>query len=411
MVMINPEDTSAFLKYSPTETLMPQPETLELSKQKSKLIIGIPKEVTFQENRIALVPEAVGLLAQKGHRILIESEAGKIAHFPDTEFSEMGGEIVSTAEEAYQADIILKVAPPTSEEISLLKTHQTIISSVQLSSFKEDAFRQMIAKKITAISFENIKDKTGQHPVIRAMSEIAGNTSIILAAEYLSNLEYGKGIMLGGFSGIIPTEVVIIGAGTVGEYAARAAMGMGALVKIFDDSIYKLRRLQASFNNRIFTSILHPQILLQSLKNADVVIGAIRVSDGKTSVIVTEEMVKSMKKGSVLIDVSIDQGGCFETSHLTNHSDPIFEKFGVTHYCVPNIASKVPHTASFAFSNFFAPTLLRTGEEGGIENLLRIDYGFRQGVYLYNGILTNKYMGNYFHIPSQDIDLLMAAMH
>jgi len=411
MVMINPEDTSAFLKYSPTETLMPQPETLELSKQKSKLIIGIPKEVTFQENRIALVPEAVGLLAQKGHRILIESEAGKIAHFPDTEFSEMGGEIVSTAEEVYQADIILKVAPPTSEEISLLKTHQTIISSVQLSSFEEDAFRQMIAKKITAISFENIKDKTGQHPVIRAMSEIAGNTSIILAAEYLSNLEYGKGIMLGGFSGITPTEVVIIGAGTVGEYAARAAMGMGALVKIFDDSIYKLRRLQASFNNRIFTSILHPQILLQSLKNADVVIGAIRVSDGKTSVIVTEEMVKSMKKGSVLIDVSIDQGGCFETSHLTNHSDPIFEKFGVTHYCVPNIASKVPHTASFAFSNFFAPTLLRTGEEGGIENLLRIDYGFRQGVYLYNGILTNKYMGNYFHIPSQDIDLLMAAMH
>jgi len=409
--MINPEDTSAFLKYSPTETLMPQPETLEISKQKSKLIIGIPKEVTFQENRIALVPEAVGLLVQKGHRILIESDAGKIAHFPNIEFSEMGGEIVSTAEELYQADIILKVASPTSEEISLLKTHQTIISSVQLSSFKEDAFRQMMAKKITAISFENIKDKTGQHPVIRAMSEIAGNTSIILAAEYLSNLEYGKGIMLGGFSGITPTEVVIIGAGTVGEFAARAAMGMGALVKIFDDSIYKLRRLQASFNNRIFTSILHPQILLQSLKNADVVIGALRVSDGKTSVVVTEEMVKSMKKGSVLIDVSIDQGGCFETSHLTNHSNPIFEKFGVTHYCVPNIASKVPHTASFAFSNFFAPTLLKTGEEGGIENLFRTDYGLRQGVYLYNGVLTNKYMGDYFHIPSQDIDLLMAAMH
>jgi len=411
MVMINPEDTSAFLKYSPTETLMPQPETLEISKQKSKLIIGIPREVTFQENRIALVPEAVGLLVQKGHRILIESEAGKIAHFPNIEYSEMGGEIVSTSEEVYQADIILKVASPTSEEISLLKTHQTIISSVQLSSFKEDAFRQMMAKKITAISFENIKDKTGQHPVIRAMSEIAGNTSIILAAEYLSNLEYGKGIMLGGFSGITPTEVVIIGAGTVGEFAARAAMGMGALVKIFDDSIYKLRRLQASFNNRIFTSILHPQILLQSLKNADVVIGALRVSDGKTSMVVTEEMVKSMKKGSVLIDVSIDQGGCFETSHLTNHSNPIFEKFGVTHYCVPNIASKVPHTASFAFSNFFAPTLLKTGEEGGIENLFRTDYGLRQGVYLYNGVLTNKYMGDYFHIPSQDIDLLMAAMH
>jgi len=409
--MINPEDATAFLKYSNAETLMPKPETLEIFRQKSKLIIGIPKETTFQENRIALVPEAVGLLIQKGHRIFIESESGKIAHFPNKEFSELGGEIVSSAHEVYQADIILKVAPPTSEEISLLKPHQIIISSMRINSFEEEAFRQMTAKKITAISYEDIKDKTGQHPVVRAMSEIAGNTSIFLAAKYLSNLEYGKGIMFGGFSGITPTELVIIGAGTVGEFAARAAMGMGALVKVFDDSVYKLRRLQTNLNSRIFTSILHPQVLLQSLKNADVVIGALRSIDGKISTVVTEEMVKSMKEGSVIMDISIDQGGCFATSHLTNHTNPIFKKYGVTHYCVPNIASRVPHTASFALSNYFAPTLLKTGEEGGIENLLRTDYGLRQGVYLYNGILTNKFIGDHFHIPSQNIDLLMAALH
>jgi alanine dehydrogenase len=254
-----------------------------------------------------------------------------------------------------------------------------------------------------------VQDKAGTFPVIRAMSEIAGNTSMLVAAEYMSNPEYGRGKMLGGFSGISPTEVVILGAGTVGEYATRAALGMGAFVKIFDNSVYKLRRLQNNLNTRVYTSMIQPRVLMNALRSADVVIGAIHSAYGRTPVVVTEEMVQQMKSGAVIIDVSIDQGGCFETSEVTDHRNPVFKKYGVTHYCVPNIASKVPHTASYALSNFLSPILLRFGEEGGVEKVLHTDYGVRQGVYLFNGISTNKFLSDSFHLPFQDINLLMAA--
>jgi alanine dehydrogenase len=268
-----------------------------------------------------------------------------------------------------------------------------------------------MAKKITAFAFEYIKDKTKTNPVVRSMSEIAGNTSILIASEYLSNVHNGKGLMLGGFSGITPTEVVILGAGTVGEFAARAAMGLGATVKVFDNSIYKLRRLQSSIGTRIITSIIQPRVLLKSLKTADVVIGAIHATQVRTPCVVTEEMVSQMKPGSVIVDVSIDQGGCFETSHVTNHADPVYSKYGVIHYCVPNITSRVSRTASYALNNFFAPVLINIGEEGGIEKFIKADIGFRQGAYLFNGILTNKYIGENFFLPYQDINLFLAAFH
>jgi alanine dehydrogenase len=269
----------------------------------------------------------------------------------------------------------------------------------------------LLNKRITAIAFEFIQDKAGTYPVIRAMSEIAGNTSMLLAAEYMSHPEYGRGKMLGGFSGISPTEVVILGAGTVGEYAARAALGMGAFVKIFDNSVYKLRRLQNNLNTRIYTSMMQPRNLLTALRTADVVIGAVHSSYGRTPCIITEDMIRQMKEGAVIIDVSIDQGGCFETSRLTDHKNPVFKMHGVTHYCVPNIASKVPHTASYALSNFLTPILLKIGEQGGIDSVLRSDFGVRQGVYLFNGVSTNKFLSDTFHLPFQDINLLMAAFH
>lgn len=403
------EENQSQLGFSISESLLPQPEMLETAKQKSKLTIGIPCEVFFQENRVGLVPESVGLLAQNGHKIIIQSDAGKMARFTDFEYSRQGAIIVRSLSEVYQADIILKIAPLTPEEIECLKPRQIIISSLQMSSRNEDYFRQLLSKKVTALAFEFIRDKTHCFPVIRAMSEIVGNTSVFLAAKYLSNLEYGKGIMLGGFSGIIPTEVIIIGAGTVGEFAARAAMGMGAFIKVFDNSIYKLRRLQNNLNSRIFTSILNSRVLAQSLTTADVVIAALRATNGRSPLVVTEDMVRQMKEGSVIMDISIDQGGCVETSHLTTHSHPVFKKYGVTHYCVPNIASRVPYTASFALSNFFTPILLNAGEEGGFDSLLKNEYGLRQGVYILNGVLTNHLIGNEFHIPSQNIDLLMAA--
>jgi alanine dehydrogenase len=403
--------TSKELLASLTQTaLMPQEEMLEVGRKKGKLFIGIPKEISFQENRVALVPDAVALLVNNGHRIAVETNAGKMANFQDNDYSEAGAQIVYSPEDVYKADIILKVAPPSPQEIEMMQQKQTLISALQLTVQPEDFLKQLMAKKITAIAFDWIKDQDGIYSVIRSMGEIAGGTSILIAAEYLSNVNNGQGALLGGISGISPTEVVILGAGTVGEFATRAALGLGASVKVFDNSIYKLRRLQSDIGTRIFTSVIQPRVLAKHLKTADVVIGAIRASRGRTPCVVTEAMVSEMKVGSVIIDVSIDQGGCFETSEVTNHSKPIFRKHGVIHYCVPNIASRVSRTASYALSTIFAPILLNIGEEGGVENMLRRDEGVRNGIYVYNGVLTSEVLGEMFKLPYKDINLFMAGM-
>jgi alanine dehydrogenase len=403
--------TSKQLLASLSQTaLLPQEETLEIGRKKGNLFIGIPKEISFQENRVALVPDAVSLLVNNGHRVIIESDAGKMANFQDHDYSEAGAQVVYSALEVYKADIILKVAPPSPEEISMMQQKQTLISSLQLTVQPEDFIKQLMSKKITAIAFDWIKDQDGIYTVIRSMGEIAGSTSILIAAEYLSNVNNGQGAILGGISGISPTEVVILGAGTVGEFATRAALGLGASVKVFDNSIYRLRRMQSDIGTRIFTSVIQPRVLAKHLKTADVVIGAIRGQQGRTPCVVSEQMVSEMKVDSVIVDVSIDQGGCFETSEVTNHSRPVFRKHGVIHYCVPNIASRVSRTASFALSTIFTPILLNIGEEGGVENMLRRDIGVRNGVYLYNGTLTNQVLGEMFKLPYQDINLLMAAL-
>ncbi|MCD4773241.1 MAG: alanine dehydrogenase, partial [Bacteroidales bacterium] len=399
----------SFPSFSHTESFMPKEEKLELDKNKQVLTIGIPREANMQENRVALVPEAVGLLVQAGHKVLIETGAGKNAHFPDNEYSEAGGQILQSSSEIYKADIILKISPLNDNEIDLLSSGTTIFSLLNLTTRQKPFFKKLIDKRSTSIAFEFIKDKTGSFPVLQSTSEIVGRTSIFLASEYFSDPKYGKGAMLGGFPGITPTEVVILGAGTVGENAARTAMNMGAQVKVFDNNIYKLRRLQEKLNSKIFTSIFQAKVLHKSLKMADVVIGALHSYEGSIQYLISEDVVREMKTGSIIIDVSIDQGGCFETSHPTKHDDPVFIKHGVTHYCVPNIASRVPRTASYALSNFFAPIILSAGEEGGIENLLKRNYSLSNGAFLYNGILTKRHIGNLYDIPFQDIELLMAA--
>jgi alanine dehydrogenase len=366
--------------------------------------------MAFQENRVPLVPDAVALLINNGHRIVIETGAGSAAHFEDTDYSEAGAEIVYSAKEVYKADIILKIAPPTLEEIECMQTRQTLFSSLQLTVQPEDFLKKLIAKKLNCVAYDMITDDAGIFPVIRAMGEIAGGTSILIAAELLSNANHGVGSILGGISGVSPTEVVIIGAGTVGEFAARAALGLGATVKVFDNSTSRLRRLQSQLGTRIFTSVIVPKVLEKHLKTADVVIGALRAAKGRTPCIVTETMVSEMKTGSVIIDVSIDQGGVFETSDVTNHTKPVFRKHGVIHYCVPNIPSRVARTASYAFSNIFQQILMSMGDEGGFDSIVRKDAGVRNGVYVYNGILTNQYLGETFNLPFKDINLLMAAM-
>jgi len=388
----------------------PQEEMLEVARKKGKLYIGIPKEMAFQENRVPLVPEAVALLVNNGHKIVVEAGAGSNAHFEDTDYSEAGAEIVYSANEVYKADIILKIAPPTLDEIESMKTKQTLFSALQLTVQPEDFLKKLVAKKLNCVAFDLITDDAGIFPVIRAMGEIAGGTSILVAAELLSNANNGVGSILGGISGISPTEVVIIGAGTVGEFATRAALGLGATVKVFDNSTSRLRRLQSQLGIRIFTSVIVPKVLEKHLKTADVAIGALRASKGRTPCIVSENMVAEMKTGSVIIDVSIDQGGVFETSSVTNHTKPVFRKHGVIHYCVPNIPSRVARTASYAFSNIFQQILMNMGDEGGFDGLVRKDAGVRHGVYIYNGILTNQFLGETFNLPHKDINLLMAAM-
>lgn len=390
--------------------LMPKEEMLDVRTKSSSLVVGIPKEICFYENRVAIVPEAVNMLVENGYRVVIEENAGLGACFTDNEFSEAGGEIVNTAKEVYEkADIIAKVSPLSMAEIELVKKGQTIISAIHISAQTPEYFRKLSEKKVIALAFEFIRDSFNSFPLVRAVSEIAGNTSILLAAQYLADTRYGKGNMLGGFSGITPTEVVIIGSGTVGEFAARAALGLGAMVKVFDNNLFKLRRLQTSVNARIFTSVIQPKVLLKSLRTAHVVIGALRNHAGRTPIVVSEDMVRQMKKGAVMIDVSIDQGGCFETSRVTSHADPTFQAYGVTHYCVPNIAARVPHTASYALCNYLGHKVLEICEYGGVENMIKQDNGLRKGVYLYKGALTNRVIGEMYNIPYQDIDIITSS--
>ena len=406
MVEQKPDSGNTPLMYG---GLLPQEEMLEIGKRQKKLIIGMPREKQHLEKRISLTPEAVEVLVDNGHEVLIESKAGEGAQYLDKNYSECGGFIVENKNQVLSADIVLKVDPLDLEEIDLLKGNQVVFSGLLIHSQKEDYIRKLMDKKVTAIAYEYIKDEYNYFPVLQSMNAIAGNTAIIIAGEYLSNNNDGKGVMLGGISGITPTEVVILGAGTAAEFAARAALGLGAFVKVFDPSPQKLEQLQKNLGTRLHTSIFHPQVLRRTLKSADVLIGAFNLYDKGPRYFVTEEMVKEMKKGSVIIDISIDQGGCIETSECRTHLDPVYTKHNVIHYSVINLPSRVARTASIALSNIMSPIMINIGNSGGIKPFLKSNLGVRHGVYLYNGILTNEVLGYNFNIPSKDIDLLMAA--
>ena len=406
---MSPQDASDSKFTFGMASMLPQEEMLEVGTRRKQLTIGIPREAQKYESRVALTPEAVDQLVNIGHDVIIESGAGKAANYSDTDYSELGGFITREKAEVYQSDIILKIAPLTMEEIDMLGEKRVVISSLHLNSQTREYIQNLIRRKVTAIAFENIKDEHDCYPVVSSMSTIAGNTSILIAAEYLSNYRGGKGVMLGGIPGITPAEVVILGAGTAAESAARAAMGLGAHVKVFDNSVHRLRRLQNNIGQRLYTSVYHRQVLERSMKAADVLIGAVYLIEKGPRYMVTEDMVKLMKKGSVIVDISIDQGGCIETSECKTQADPVFTKHGVIHYCIPNLPSRVARTASIAISNVFLPLLTNMGESGSLQRYLKENLGVRNGVYIYNGTLTNNFIGQHLDIPSQDIDLLMAA--
>lgn len=388
------------------QDLLPQEEKLEVARQKSELFIGIPKETSFQERRICLTPDAVTSLTFQGHRVMIEAGAGLSSSYTDKEYSQAGAEITNDTQKVFSCPMILKVEPPTLAEIDMMQPQTILISAIQLKTRKKEYFEALTKKKITALAFEYIKDEGGTYPAVKSLSEIAGTASILIAAELMITNELGKGLLFGNITGVPPTDVVILGAGTVGEFAAKTAIGLGASVKVFDNSITKLRRLQNNLNQRIFTSTIQPKALLKALRRCDVAIGAMRGKD-RCPVIVTETMVEHMKNGAVIVDVSIDTGGCFETSEVTSHEKPTFIKNNVLHYCVPNIPSRYSKTASLSISNIISPYLMKIAEDGGIESAIRCDKGLKNGVYMYHGILTNNAIADWFNLPSSDINLIV----
>lgn len=388
------------------EQLLPQEETLEIAKHKSELFIGIPKETSHQERRICLTPDAVNSLTSHGHRVMVEAGAGESSSYSDKEYSDAGAEITQDPKKVFGCPMILKVEPASLAEIEMINPNTIIISAIQIKTRKKEYFEALTKKKITALAFEYIKDEDGTYPAVKSLSEIAGTASVLIASELMITNQFGKGLLFGNITGVPPTDVVILGAGTVGEFAAKTAIGLGASVKVFDNSITKLRRLQNNLNQRIFTSTIQPKSLLKALRRCDVAIGAMRGIE-RCPVVVTETMVEHMKKGAVIVDVSIDTGGCFETSEVTTHEKPTFIKNNVVHYCVPNIPSRYSKTASLSISNIITPYLMQIAEDGGIESAIRCNKGLKNGVYMYHGILTNKAIGDWFGLSDSDINLIV----
>ena len=355
--------------------------------RQKRLTIGLPNETERRENRVCLTPEAVAMMVDMGHTIMVQRGAGEAAHYHDREYADAGAQMLDTCEEVYTADIILKPTPVMQADVEMMHDRQVIMSPIELFELRKEAVVEMMQK----------------------MSEISGSSAIMIASEYLSNSREGKGILLGGVTGITPAEVVILGAGTLGEYAARTALALGAEVKVFDHSLERLRRINHCLGRRVYTSVFHKPVLERALLSADVLIGALRFFDDDLGITVSEEQVRLMKQGAVIVDMSIEHGGCIETSGPTTHENPTYVYNGVIHYCVPNVPSRVARTASIAYSNLFTPLFDKISRAGGFNAAIKNDKGLRHGVYVYNGVLTKRVIADRYGLVSRDIDLLLAA--
>lgn len=382
--------------------LIPQEERLAVVTEQKSLKIGLPKERVFQERRICLTPDDVAVLVANGHQILIEAGAGDEANFSDKDYSEAGAEIIYDTREVFSCPIVLKVEPPTYEEIDYLSHKATLISGLQINTQDKAYFEALAEKQITALAFEHIKDEEDNYPIRESISEITGIASVLIAAELIS--ERGR-LLFGNITGVPPIEVVLLGANEVTEAAAKTALGLGANVKIFAKSLTKLKEIKRHLPASVYTSVLQPKLLKKALMRCNVLIGAMR-GETRSPIVVSEDMVQLMKRGSVIVDTSIGAGGCIETIQVTTLDNPTYIKHNVLHYGVPNLPSRYARTASFSLSNIVMPYLLKIGEEGGIENTLQIDKGLRNGLYLYHGILTDTTISKWFGIPCKPLHLL-----
>ena len=382
---------------------------LKVDRQNISLVIGIPKENQKVEKRLAITPETTALLVESGYQVLVESEAGLTINYSDRYYAESGAQIVESKAKVFQADIILKISPPTFEEVSMMKPRSSVFSFLQLHLISTETLELMVEKRINALAYELIYDDHQISPFITAISEIEGACSISVASELLSNAHGGKGILLGGVPGISPTEVVIIGAGVAGTVAARAALALGATVKIFDNDINKLRKIQHELGRTVFTSTLQPNVLRNVFRSADVVIGAMQYVNKSHLYRISTDLIREMKKGALIIDLRMSHGGCFETTMeacLPNHPE-VFERFGILHFCELSVSSRVARTASIALSNIFISMFTAMADSGGVGQFARFDRGFAAGFYMFSGKMVNSYVANHFNLPVNDIGLFL----
>ncbi|MEM8599533.1 MAG: alanine dehydrogenase [Bacteroidota bacterium] len=390
--------------------LLPLEKAVAVREHQRQLRIGVPREAVNEERRVAVAPYGVGILAAAGHRVYIQRGAGEHAHFSDVEYSEAGAELLPDAAELYaECDLVAKVFPPTEDELALMQEKQTLISALHLGGIQPDYLRRLMDLRVTGIGFEFITDTDGSLPIVRMMHEISGSIAVQVAAHCLESTEGGRGIMLGGISGVPPSTVVILGAGVVGEWAARTALGFGAHVIILDNDLPALRQMEHYLDRRVMTATANEPYVRQAVQNADVVIGAMMSAGQRPPMVVTEDMVAGMKEGSVIVDVVIDQGGCIETSRPTSPSAPTYTEHGVIHYCVPNLPSVAARTASYALTNVVVPYLLDIGESGSINDALWTNASLRTGTYVYRRHLTKKSLATLFGMPHRDIELLIAS--
>ncbi len=371
---------------------------------------GVLKEDRRLERRVALSPAGIQSLTAAGNRVFVEQHAGLLSMFNDSDYVAAGAVIVYSAEEAInRSQILLKISPPTNGELLLLGFGQVFFSAFHLVVSDRRITDGLLAKKTTAIAYELIEDSRGDLPVLQAMSEIGGQLSIQAAAHFLQGEEGGRGILLGGIPGIPPASVVILGAGTVGRTAARVALGLGAAVTVLDTDLSRLREVEHCFHWKIATALATEVNVARAVQFADVVIGAVLLKGERSPHVVTETMVKTMKAGSVIVDVSIDQGGCVETSRPTTIDDPVFVEHGVVHFCVPNIPAMVSRTATVGLTNAILPYLRSVGEIG-VEQALRMDPGFAKGACTFGGYCTNRVVSKVFGLAYKDLQIHLASV-
>ncbi len=367
--------------------------------------IGIPKENLNEEKRAALAPAGVDSLTRAGHTVYIQSGAGEGSHFSDEDYIKTGAQIVYNAEEVFKrSELIAKVGPITDVEADLLQDDQILFTFLHLAVSKKTTVEKLLYKNVTAIGYELIEKNKGL-PVLHAMSEIAGQLSIQVAERYLESYQIGgRGILLGGITGVAPAAVVILGAGVVGTTATRAALGRGAQVIVIDKDLDRLRRIENTFQKRVTTVVANPYTITRGVKFADVLIGGVLIKGEKAPHLVTEDMVKQMKKGAVIVDVSIDQGGCIDTSRITTISDPVFVLHDVIHYCVPNMPALVPRTASYGLNNASIDYIQKIADNG-LSNALLGDAGLSKGVCTYNGYCSNEPIAEVFDLEYRKLHI------